>query len=94
VDCPAAPPTQLNIGMLAAVVQAREGELRRNQNVRLAPGGAIAAAIPEGTLLYITGEPVCIEPLLWWPIQTANGAVSGWTAEGEAPDTYYIEPAN
>jgi|GEM_PF-4559266 len=85
--------TRLESGMLARVVIAVEGQPRVNQNVRNAPGGSIVAVIAEGTEFRITGGPVCEGGYVWWQIETTDGLLRGWTAEGIRPDTYFLEPA-
>ena len=55
----------------------------------------ILTTLPEGTLLEVVGEPVCV-PLgdganLWWYVRTEDG-MEGYAAEGSATtDTYYLE---
>lgn len=60
--------------------------------VRTGPGtsNSILLLLPEGTLFYVTGGPVCSEPYWWWAVQTSTG-VNGWMAEGVVGN-YFIEP--
>jgi hypothetical protein len=92
VDCPTAPPTRLNNGMRAIISPAEEGRPARNQNIRRTPAGQIVAVIQEGTAFYIVGEPICSSGYLWWFIETEDGLVRGWAAEGALPDDYFITP--
>lgn len=95
LECGASPPSRLNVGMRGAVAISPAGQDRENLNVRDAPAGEIIEQLPEGTAFYITGEPQCAADLLWWPIETTDGQVRGWSAEGQlvdgAPD-YFITP--
>lgn len=91
-ECEGAPPSRLNQGMLALVAPAAEGQGRQTLNVRRSPDGALAALIPEGVLLYMTGQPSCVRAILWWPVETADGLVRGWAAEGMTGDGYYLDP--
>lgn len=92
IVCTDAPPTQLNMDMLAMVSISPDGETRVNLRVRTEPGGEQVASMPEGTEFYIISEPVCYDGLTWWQIETIDGEISGWSAEGFAPDDYFITP--
>ena len=46
--------------------------------------------VPEGTLLMITGGPVCIDDTTWWRIRTRDG-FDGWMAEYK-DGVYLVEP--
>lgn len=55
----------------------------------------VIATLPEGSMLEIIGEPVCVPFLeganLWWFVRTEEG-MEGYAAEGSAiSDTYYLE---
>jgi uncharacterized protein YraI len=50
----------------------------------------ILTLLPEGTIFYVNGGPVCGEPYWWWSVQTGTG-ISGWMAEGVVGN-YFIEP--
>jgi len=60
--------------------------------VRTGPGtgNAILTLLPEGTIFYVTGGPLCAEPYWWWSVQTSTGII-GWMAEGVVSN-YFIEP--
>jgi hypothetical protein len=92
IECPDALPTRLNQGMRVVVLAASEGEIRRNQNIREMPNGTVITTVPEGTNMYITGQPECAGGFVWYPIETADGSVRGWTAEGSLPDEYFLVP--
>jgi hypothetical protein len=90
--CEGAPPSRLNQGMLAEVASGPLGQGGQTLNVRRSPNGLLAALIPEGTLLYTTGQPSCDSAILWWPVQTADGLVRGWAAEGTQDGGYFLDP--
>jgi hypothetical protein len=98
ITCEDAPPTRLNVGMRARVTIAPEGGQSRNQNLRVGPGTDydLAATIGPGREIVITGEPQCVDGIIWWQVETAGGFVRGWTAEGAITSVgaldYYIEP--
>jgi hypothetical protein len=50
----------------------------------------ILTLLPEGTVFYVNGGPVCSDPYWWWSVQTSTG-ISGWMAEGVVGN-YFIEP--
>jgi TolB protein len=94
LDCLDAPRSRLNLGMLAAVVlpTADEPE-RQNLRVRDAAGGEPLGLLEPGAEFYIVGGPVCGDDgLRWWEIETVDGSLRGWSAEGFAPDAYLIVP--
>lgn len=97
ITCTDAPPSRLNVGMRAAVTISPEGAERQNLLVRQEPGGSVVGRLSEGTLLYITDEGTCTNGLLWWPIETIDGALRGWSAEGQigaVPNEYFMVPAS
>jgi WD40 repeat protein len=51
------------------------------EQVGILNGGAVADVI---------GGPLCGDELVWWQVSFLN--IEGWTAEGELPDTYFVEP--
>lgn len=92
ITCADSPPPLLNVGMRAHVSISEAGETRVNLRVRAEPGGEQIASLEEGAEFYIIGEPVCFDDLTWWHIETLDGAIQGWSAEGFAPDDYFITP--
>jgi hypothetical protein len=78
--------------MLAEVASGTVGQGGQTLSVRRSPNGLLAALIPEGTLLYTTGQPSCDSAILWWPVETADGLVRGWAAEARQGDGYFLEP--
>jgi hypothetical protein len=66
-----------------------------NLNLRQAAGinSPLVRTSPAGTLLEITGGPVC-EPInsgayLWWQV-TAPDGTQGWSAEGSSTGGFYF----
>jgi Tol biopolymer transport system component len=94
LTCPEAPPSRLNAGMRAYVaVPIQEGDPRRDLRVRSAPEGEQVGSMSSGTDFLITGNPVCGDDgLMWWPVTTLDGVLSGWSVEGFAPDDYLMTP--
>ncbi|MDK3161672.1 toll/interleukin-1 receptor domain-containing protein [Kamptonema cortianum] len=95
IACEGSPPTRLNVGMRAFVTISPEGSERQNLMVRQEPGGAAVGRLSEGTLVYITGAGSCNNGLLWWPVETADGSIRGWSAEGiigATPNEYFLVP--
>lgn len=93
IVCDGAPPTRLRVGMSARVTIAPPDQPRQDLRVRDAPNGERIASLSEGTQFTIIGSPVCAGDYLWWPIETLDGSVKGWSAEGALPDAYFIEAA-
>jgi hypothetical protein len=63
--------------------------------VRETPGGTEVGLMEPGTLFVITGAAVCGDDgLRWWQLETLDEALSGWSAEGFAPDEYLLVPEN
>lgn len=94
LECAEAPPSQLNVGMQVLVTAelGEDGE-RRNLRVRESPGGEPVGLLEPLDTFYIIGEAVCGEDgLRWWPIQTTDGQLQGWSVEGFAPDDYLMIP--
>jgi hypothetical protein len=85
IVCDGAPPTRLNIGMRATVTLAQPGQNRENLNVRQTPTvtAALVTALSQARGMYITGAPVCGDGFVWFPIETIDGQVRGWAAEGQ-----------
>ena len=92
--CIEAPPSRLENGLQAYVALPTEGSgVRRNLRVRTEPGGDQIAVLEPGTDFTLIGEAVCADDeLRWWPIQTLDGTITGWSVEGFGPDDYMISP--
>jgi uncharacterized protein YraI len=60
--------------------------------VRTGPGTdyRIRTYLPEGTIFFVTGGPVCAGKYWWWSVRTSRG-ITGWMAEGVVGN-YFIEP--
>ena len=86
--CSSAPVPRMIVGQVGRVTFTTGEPVR----VRTGPGTAnpILVLLPEGTIFYVTGGPVCSDPYWWWSVQTSGG-VSGWMAEGVVGN-YFIEP--
>ncbi len=52
--------------------------------------GAQIGLLGSGAAFAIIGGPVCADGIVWWQVAANNQ--TGWTAEGQLPDTYYVEP--
>lgn len=91
IACPGAPVSRLNNGM-AAVIAPSPDQSMLDMNIRNEPAGLVIAQIREGSAIFIKGTPVCRNEFLWWFIETADGFVRGWAAEGALPDDYYLIP--
>jgi len=92
--CPLAPPARLTLQTLARVTL--DGS---NLIVRSTPqAGAenVIARLPQGTLMQITGGPVCAlrprmtEAYLYWQVTIPSLQLTGWVAEGDSKQ-YYVE---
>lgn len=46
--------------------------------------------VSGGQVMSVIGGPACADGIVWW--QVAVGSQVGWTAEGLAPDQYFISP--
>jgi len=86
VDCLNSPPSRLNVGMQAAVIDVDPN------HIRLHPQSAeVRGEIPSGGVFDIIGGPECGQSagLIWWEVSYQG--VTGWTAEGKG-DQYWIAP--
>jgi hypothetical protein len=52
--------------------------------------GSVLGHIPAGGSFGIVAGPQCAEGLLWWQVSYHN--LTGWTAEGNGYNTYWLEP--
>lgn len=87
-SCAGAPPPRMVVGYFGRVTFTT-GEAVR---VRTGPGTnyRIRTYLPEGTVFYVTGGPVCAGGYWWWSVRTSRG-ITGWMAEGVVGN-YFIEP--
>ncbi|MBW4437703.1 MAG: SH3 domain-containing protein [Pleurocapsa minor GSE-CHR-MK-17-07R] len=60
--------------------------LRNNPSSTATQVGTISG----GQVMSVIGGPACADGIVWW--QVAVGSQVGWTAEGLAPDQYFISP--
>jgi hypothetical protein len=86
--CASAPPPRMLVNHIGRVTFTTGEPVR----VRTGPSTSqtILTLLPEGTVFYVNGGPVCGEPYWWWSVQTGTG-ISGWMAEGVVGN-YFIEP--
>lgn len=52
--------------------------------------GVQIGTVGSGAIFAIVGGPACADGIVWWQVAANNQ--TGWTAEGQLPDTYYVEP--
>lgn len=52
--------------------------------------GVQIGTIGSGAVFTVIGGPACADGIVWWQVTLNNQ--TGWTAEGQLPDTYYVEP--
>lgn len=90
ISCPGAPPSHLLPGMQAMVRVSGAGEIRETLRVRSEPGGEVITSLAEGTLLNIKDAPICLNGVLWWPLDT--GFERGWSVEAILDSDYFIVP--
>ncbi len=107
VVCVEAAPSILAVGQRIRVVRK---ELPTNEtatpsapapiNIRSQPGlqnGIIIGQAPNGTDFSVLDGPVCADHYVWWKVQSEDGRLSGWIAEGDAKQPYVVpltEPAD
>lgn len=86
IVCPGTVLPQLVVGGAAEVV------IGNTINVRAMAGlaGGVVMNIGTGERVTITGEPICTDGYLWWPVTMVDGS-SGWVAEGSNTQ-YFLEP--
>lgn len=84
---PANMPARLAAGMWARIPP----DPRLPNNVRAEPGiaGMRVGQLTAGQVFAVVDGPRCADGYVWWQVE--SGALSGWTAEGDAAD-YWIEP--
>jgi uncharacterized protein YfaS (alpha-2-macroglobulin family) len=62
-------------------------------NIRNAPGtqnSAVVASAPNGTLFNVLDGPTCADHYVWWKVQSLDGKLSGWIAEGDLKQPYVV----
>ncbi len=92
VICLNAPPSRLTVGGTAQVTYPTESNFPHTLRVRATPNGAIIGVLISGNQVRLLEGSICENDLLWWRVETLDGALTGWSAEGQAPDVYYLEP--
>lgn len=87
--CLDARPSHLRVGDLASV-SLDPGLPNR---VRASPllDGAVVGLIDPGTTVSIIDGPGCSSAMVWWKVEAAEGALIGWTSEGNR-EHYWLIP--
>ncbi len=85
--CPGDPPIRLHQGMLAAVIIDDPNNVRSEASIN----ADIVGKLPKGQPFAIDDGPICADGYAWYIIQSLEGQISGYTAEGKG-STYYIGP--
>ncbi len=87
VNCPGAPATRTGVGDVVVVTPDDPTPLR----IRQTPGlkGVIVGQGKPGAQFNVVEGPVCTDGYLWWKLVSADGALAGWGAEGDASG-YFI----
>jgi len=89
--CPGAPPSRLNKGDHAQVVNTGGYSLilydkpQSNTNE--------VAAVQEGNWVIIRDGPICAEKSYWWMVEFGEGGQSGWGVEATSEGIYLLEAA-
>lgn|GEM_PF-4074869 len=86
--------TRLAVGMIARVTISNAGETPTPLRVRQTPAGEFVESMAEGTVFSVIGGPFCADALTWWEIETADGSLTGWSAEGDGVLDYFMEPVD
>ncbi len=88
--CPGAPASHLSVGMYAQVSQnpAMSNNVRTNPDVT----ADLVGTIGPGTIVNILDGPTCNGAYVWWKITTVKtkSPITGWTAEGDASNSWLI----
>ena len=88
-SCPGAPPQRVRVGGSARVCTAYDRLVVRAKPLS---SSAELTRLDPGTVVDVTGGPVCAEDWSWWQIETAAG-LTGWVSEGgDEVDPYFICP--
>lgn len=81
--------SRLAAGERAYVNPAQAGSNRvRNQAGRT--GTTVLGNITPNTVFQVIGGPRCVEGWVWWEIRTLDGALTGWTAEGNETERWLL----
>lgn len=86
IVCPGTVLPQLVIGNQAEVVSANTIRMRDDAGL----AGEVIVNIARGDRVSVTGDPICADGYLWWPITLPDGT-AGWVAEGSNTE-YFLEP--
>lgn len=100
VVCVEAAPSSLAVGQQVRVVR-REVPADETQtpgapaplNVRNKPGmqdTVVVGQAPNGSDFAVLDGPVCADRYVWWRVQSADGALDGWIAEGDLKQPYVV----
>ncbi len=85
--CPGDPPIRLHQGMMAAVIIDDPNNVRSDASIN----ADIVGKLPKGQPFVIDDGPICADGYAWYIIQSLEGQLSGYTAEGRG-STYYVGP--
>jgi hypothetical protein len=91
LSCPGAMATRLKKDLHVRVTITDGTPLR----LRSAAGKSakVKELIKEGVTMVVTGEAVCQDGGIWWPVKVDTTKSSGWVLEGEN-GVYLVEPWN
>lgn len=89
--CPGSRDSRLRVGVFATV----STDPPQANNVRDAAGvdHLKIGQIQPGERVKIIAGPACVESWTWWKVQSADGSLTGWTAEGDAGN-YWLVPVD
>ena len=89
IRCEGAPPARLSRGDSVVVLPDDPAPLRVRQSPSLS--GSIVATVPINTRLNIPryNGPRCADGYVWWYVESPDGRISGWVAEGSTSQ-YFI----
>ncbi len=83
VDCPGAPPSNLQVGDTAVVVSDPDPVRARAS----APDGAVLTTLYKNYQMPIIGGPTCASSMLWWEVTLRDGRTA-WVAEGTTDERF------
>ncbi|MBE2185073.1 MAG: Ig-like domain-containing protein [Anaerolineae bacterium] len=86
-DCPAAPPTRLQVGDVAAVISEPDPVRARSAPV----DGEIVDLLYKDYRLPILSGPICADNMLWWEVALRDERTA-WVAEGMTGE-YFLDLA-
>jgi hypothetical protein len=85
-SCPGIPDSEIQPYSLAVVTAGDPNNVRSSPSIH---ANVIGTLDPGTVVLVQRDQPVCADGLRWWKVApTAKGALIGWTAEGQGPDTW------